>query len=90
MQSLDSGYVTAVCRTTDGFALAEADLALRGSGELLGTAQSGFDDLRALGVPFVAVNLEPVFGSIDAYAQCVDEAIERMRRAGQVPEPAPP
>jgi ATP-dependent DNA helicase RecG len=40
--------VDAVCRSTDGFALAEADLALRGSGELLGTAQSGFGDLRAL------------------------------------------
>ena len=40
--------IAAVCRTTDGFALAEADLALRGSGELLGTAQSGFGELRAL------------------------------------------
>jgi ATP-dependent DNA helicase RecG len=40
--------VAAVCRTTDGFALAEADLALRGSGELLGTAQSGFAELKAL------------------------------------------
>jgi len=40
--------VDAVCRSTDGFALAEADLALRGSGELLGTAQSGSGDLRAL------------------------------------------
>jgi ATP-dependent DNA helicase RecG len=40
--------VAAVCRTTDGFALAEADLALRGSGELLGTAQSGFGELAAL------------------------------------------
>jgi ATP-dependent DNA helicase RecG len=40
--------VAAVCGTTDGFALAEADLAIRGSGELLGTAQSGFADLRAL------------------------------------------
>ena len=40
--------VAAVCRTADGFALAEADLALRGSGELLGTAQSGFAELRAL------------------------------------------
>jgi ATP-dependent DNA helicase RecG len=43
-----SERVAAVCRTTDGFALAEADLALRGSGELLGTQQSGFADLRAL------------------------------------------
>jgi len=40
--------VAAVCRTTDGFELAEADLALRGSGELLGEAQSGFTELRAL------------------------------------------
>jgi ATP-dependent DNA helicase RecG len=40
--------VAAVCRTTDGFELAEADLAIRGSGELMGTAQSGFTDLRAL------------------------------------------
>jgi ATP-dependent DNA helicase RecG len=43
-----SDRVAAVCRTTDGFALAEQDLALRGSGELLGTQQSGFGELRAL------------------------------------------
>jgi ATP-dependent DNA helicase RecG len=40
--------VAAVCGTTDGFQLAEQDLAIRGSGELLGTAQSGFAELRAL------------------------------------------
>jgi ATP-dependent DNA helicase RecG len=40
--------VAAVCSTADGFVLAEKDLAIRGSGELLGTAQSGFNDLRAL------------------------------------------
>jgi len=40
--------VAAVCATTDGFELAERDLAIRGSGELLGAAQSGFVDLRAL------------------------------------------
>ncbi len=38
----------ALCTTTDGFELAEIDLRLRGSGELLGTQQSGFSDLRAL------------------------------------------
>ena len=43
-----SARVAAVCRTTDGFELAEADLELRGSGELLGTQQSGFGELRAL------------------------------------------
>lgn len=36
----------AVCSTTDGFRLAEADLALRGAGELLGRRQSGAQDLR--------------------------------------------
>ena len=33
-------------RTTDGFALAEADLQLRGPGDLFGTAQSGVPSLR--------------------------------------------
>ena len=40
--------IAAVCRTADGFALAEEDLRLRGPGELLGTRQSGAGDLRAL------------------------------------------
>ncbi len=40
--------VAAVCGTCDGFALAEADLAIRGSGELMGTQQSGFAELKAL------------------------------------------
>ena len=38
----------AVCRTVDGFDLAEQDLALRGSGELVGQRQSGLSELRAL------------------------------------------
>jgi len=38
----------ALCSTTDGFALAELDLTLRGSGELLGLRQSGKGELRAL------------------------------------------
>jgi ATP-dependent DNA helicase RecG len=32
--------------TTDGFAIAEADLRLRGGGDILGTAQSGLPPLR--------------------------------------------
>jgi hypothetical protein len=37
--------------------------------------------LRALGHPFVAVNLEPVFGSIDAYVPIIEEAVQRVTRA---------
>ena len=32
-------------------------------------------------IPFVAVNLEPVFGSIDGYARIVDDAVEALERA---------
>ena len=37
--------------------------------------------LRADGIPFVAVNLEPVFGSIDAYAAIVEAAVARVEAA---------
>ncbi len=43
-------------------------------------------DLQREGRPFIALNLEPVFGSIDAYAPQVEEAIARMTLlTGQVP-----
>jgi ATP-dependent DNA helicase RecG len=38
--------LAAFAATTDGFALAEADLALRGPGDLLGTRQAGLPPLR--------------------------------------------
>ncbi|HJV62719.1 MAG TPA: alpha/beta fold hydrolase [Albitalea sp.] len=42
--------------------------------------------LRQLGVPFVAVNLEPVFGSIDEYAEIIEAAVQRIRSAtGEAP-----
>ncbi len=42
--------------------------------------------LRAQGVPFVAVNLEPVFGSIDDYVPILDAAVSRLEAAtGQPP-----
>jgi triacylglycerol lipase len=37
--------------------------------------------LRAAGVPFVAVTLEPVFGSIDDYVATIDEAVRRVAAA---------
>lgn len=37
--------------------------------------------LRAEGVPFVAVNLEPVFGTISDYANVIDQAVQRLERA---------
>lgn len=42
--------------------------------------------LRAAGHPFVAVNLEPVFGSIDAYVPLLDAAVARLEAAtGRAP-----
>lgn len=36
---------------------------------------------QALGHPYAAVNLEPVFGSIDDYAPVIEQAVERITRA---------
>lgn len=37
--------------------------------------------LRAAGVPFVAVNLEPVFGSIDDYPPVIEAAVQKLEAA---------
>ena len=42
-------------------------------------------ELRVRGVPFVAVNLEPVFGSIDHYVQIIEDAVARVERATGTP-----
>jgi pimeloyl-ACP methyl ester carboxylesterase len=42
-------------------------------------------ELRAAGHPFVAVNLEPVFGSIDDYTGVLDDAVRRATAAGAMP-----
>lgn len=41
--------------------------------------------LRAQGVPYIAVNLEPVFGSISRYAATIDDAVRRATGATGVP-----
>ncbi|HSV37008.1 MAG TPA: alpha/beta fold hydrolase [Ramlibacter sp.] len=41
--------------------------------------------LRAQGRPFIAVNLEPVFGSIDAYAPIIEDAVQRISAATGLP-----
>ena len=42
--------------------------------------------LRTAGAPFIAVNLEPVFGSIDEYLPVIEAAVSRMEAAtGRAP-----
>jgi triacylglycerol esterase/lipase EstA (alpha/beta hydrolase family) len=41
--------------------------------------------LQSAGVPFVAVDLEPVFGSIDAYVSIIDEGVRRLETATGMP-----
>lgn len=38
--------IETLCRTTDGFEIAETDLKMRGPGDLMGTKQSGIADLK--------------------------------------------
>lgn len=38
-------------------------------------------ELRARGIPFAAINLEPVFGSIGAYAERIEAAVARIEAA---------
>jgi len=35
-----------MCRTNDGFEIAEVDMEIRGPGDIMGTQQSGLPDLR--------------------------------------------
>ncbi len=41
--------------------------------------------LRAQGVPYVSVNLEPAFGSIDAYDSLIEDAVQRAERITGLP-----
>ena len=43
-------------------------------------------DLRRLDVPFIAINLEPIFGSIDCYPPIVESAVRRIEaQTGHAP-----
>lgn len=41
--------------------------------------------LTAQGLPYVAVNLEPVFGSIDDYRACIEDGVARLQACTGVP-----
>ena len=41
--------------------------------------------LRSTGTPFIAINLEPVFGSIDDYAEIIERAVADMEAATSMP-----
>ena len=58
-QSLESKErLEVIERTTDGFEISEADLKLRGAGDLFGTRQSGMPELRIAEIPGDATILE--------------------------------
>lgn len=42
-------------------------------------------ELERAGIPFIAVNLEPVFGSIDDYRATIGSAVDRLRLATSLP-----
>ncbi len=80
--------LAAMAESTDGFALAEKDLEIRGSGEVFGERQSGFSDLKlgrvprdeaivmqARGVAEEILDRDPELG---AHAQLRDEVHELL------------
>ena len=46
-----------------------------------GVWNAWLERLHARNVPYIAVNLEPVFGSIDDYAATLEAAVQRLERA---------
>lgn len=71
--------IEAMVDTTDGFALAEVDLEIRGHGTLFGAAQSGIGDLR---IGSVVLDRE----LIEAASRCATEAVHADRNSPFVRE----
>ncbi len=63
--------------TRDGFELAEADLRMRGPGELMGTRQSGIPDLQVA-----------TFGDLSLIEEARNHALEAARRDPELQDPA--
>jgi len=83
----------ALCKTTDGFKIAEEDLALRGPGDFFGSRQSGLPVFRVADLSF---DLGLLKQAQEASAQWIDlegsadtpEARELRRRVGELFERA--
>ena len=62
--------IQTMCSTTDGFAIAEADLRLRGPGDLQGLQQSGMLNLKVADIvddePLVRATRDEVHDLLDA------------------------
>ena len=61
----------ALCKTTDGFRIAEADLELRGPGDFFGSRQSGLPSFR---VADLSCDLKTLKDAQQASAQWIDES----------------
>src|SRR5665648_205680 len=68
----DSRRLDILCRTEDGFKIAEEDMRLRGTGELLGTRQHGLAELR--------------LADLSTDGQLVEKAYQMAQKALQDPE----
>ena len=64
--------------STDGFLIAEKDLALRGPGELLGTRQTGMAQFRVADLVRDAALLPEVHAAADALLATQPDVAERL------------
>ncbi len=80
----DNQRLKAFERTSDGFELAELDLQLRGTGELVGTRQSGASALRiadlARDVELVAVAQRVARDLLEADPELLADDLQRLKR----------